>query len=483
MWKHYVQFFDSDAFLSAKLFEFAATVLRGDGSVIIIATRSRLRCLKALLDEDEPCKEGRASNSGRLVCLDAHDILARFMVDGVPDESRFTSVIGNLVAQASDSGSRRVAICGEMVTLLCAAGHRDAALVIEQLWETLSRQHAFDLLCAYPMSAFPDHEHRGAFDAVCKSHSRIDAPECVAETGADTDRLHRLVTRLQQRANSFEHELGLRCRSDRLAKQLASRISALECSNAALKALAGHDPLTGLGNRRTFVDGLSHAFARAKRTRQRVALLFVDLDDFKRFNDRLGHQMGDRLLREVAVRLAGCIRASEAVYRLGGDEFAVVMEDADVQAAALLAERILEAFSNPFTGDASSVGVTASIGIGLYPDDASTLETLVLKADQAMYRVKALGKSGYADTQTSPVACGSVSFLTQGQGEEINAASSKVEGETTWMTVEAAAARLELSRPHIVKLITERRFGKVLPQDGTWPLLAVEEVSRVAREI
>ena len=483
MWKHCVQFFDSDAFLSTKLFEFAAAALRGDGSAIIIATRSRLRYLKARLDENEPCKEGSVSKSGRLVCLDAHDILARFMVDGMPDESRFTTVIGNLVAQASDSGSRQVAICGEMVTLLCAAGNRDAALVIEQLWEILSRQHAFDLLCAYPMSAFPDHEHRGAFDAVCKGHSHVDAPECVAKTGADTDQLHRLVARLQQTANSLEHEIALRCKSDHLVKQQASRISAMERSHVALKALAGHDALTGLGNRRTFIDGLSNAFARAKRTQQRVALLFVDLDDFKRLNDRFGHQMGDKLLKEVAVRLAGCIRASEAVCRLGGDEFTVVMEDANVQGAALLAERILEAFSKPFAGGASSVRVTASIGISLYPDDASTVETLVRKADQAMYRVKALGKSGYADTQTSPVACGRVSDLTNGQGQVIDAASSEVEGETMWMTVAAAAAKLELSRPHIVKLITERRFGKVLSQNGTWPLIAVEEVSRVAREM
>ena len=160
---------------------------------------------------------------------------------------------------------------------------------------------------------------------------------------------------------------------------------------------AFHDVLTGLANRALFRDRLSQAIARNERTTKFVAVLFVDLDHFKRINDSLDHSTGDLVLRAVADRLRGCLRHSDTAARLGGDEFAVLIEEVDSHEEIInLAARIMTELRRPLTIGNKTLTVTASIGI-TFGVDGNTSEELVHNADLAMYMAKAQGRDRYAE--------------------------------------------------------------------------------------
>jgi diguanylate cyclase (GGDEF)-like protein len=163
-----------------------------------------------------------------------------------------------------------------------------------------------------------------------------------------------------------------------------------------------------LPNRRLVQDRLERAVLRAKRQQGRLAVMFMDLDGFKKVNDTLGHDVGDLLLREVASRLGTCVRASDTIGRYGGDEFVIVLEDADLPADAVrIGERIVAAFAAPFILNGHRVRSAASIGVALYPQHGADALTLLKNADVAMYRAKRSGRNGvefFADTGVRAVA-------------------------------------------------------------------------------
>ncbi len=159
---------------------------------------------------------------------------------------------------------------------------------------------------------------------------------------------------------------------------------------------AFHDTLTGLPNRSLFTDRLAQALAQSRRKGRGLAVMFIDLDHFKLVNDTLGHSIGDRLLQEVAERLTHCVREEDTVARVGGDEFILLLQESGQgKEAARVANKILEAVSQPFRVDGHLLYVTTSIGISLYPGDGKDPETLLRNADNAMYRAKDLGRNGY----------------------------------------------------------------------------------------
>jgi diguanylate cyclase (GGDEF)-like protein/PAS domain S-box-containing protein len=161
-----------------------------------------------------------------------------------------------------------------------------------------------------------------------------------------------------------------------------------------LEYQAYYDALTGLPNRLLFRDRIINAIGQARRNQRGIAVMYLDLDNFKHVNDGLGHSTGDALLAEVAVRLQGCIRASDTISRLGGDEFTILLNDtAGADAVAGVARKILQSLSRPFRVDGHELFVTASIGISLYPADGEDVETLLKCADSAMYRAKELGRN------------------------------------------------------------------------------------------
>ena len=182
-------------------------------------------------------------------------------------------------------------------------------------------------------------------------------------------------------------------------------------SEARLNYLAYHDALTDLPNRLLFQDRLQHSMSKARRFAQQVAILFLDLDRFKKINDSLGHEVGDGLLQVVANRLRKCMRHSDTVARLGGDEFVVIMEQfRHMKEVLLVARKILQTLSLPTTIKNHELSVTASIGISLYPDDSEDVEGLMRCADMAMYRAKENDRENY-QFYTPEMSQGAVEML------------------------------------------------------------------------
>jgi diguanylate cyclase (GGDEF)-like protein/PAS domain S-box-containing protein len=172
----------------------------------------------------------------------------------------------------------------------------------------------------------------------------------------------------------------------------ARDVSERKALEAQLTHQAFHDPLTGLANRALFFDRVTHALERGLRHGDGMAVLFLDLDNFKTINDSLGHVAGDRLLVAAAVRLAASVRTSDTVARLGGDEFAVLIEDANAELAGLAADRITAALREPFAVEGKEVVVTASLGIAV-ATPGMTASELLRNADMAMYTAKSRGKA------------------------------------------------------------------------------------------
>jgi diguanylate cyclase (GGDEF)-like protein/PAS domain S-box-containing protein len=163
-----------------------------------------------------------------------------------------------------------------------------------------------------------------------------------------------------------------------------------------LAYMAQHDALTDLPNRLLLTDRLQVALAQSDRSGKRLALIFMDLDRFKNLNDVFGHDLGDRVLREVAARLVGCVRAADTVSRQGGDEFIVVLPEIDTeQDAARIAEKLIAAVAAPFVLDGTELVLSGSIGIACFPENGRDTETLLRNADVAMYVAKDRGRNRY----------------------------------------------------------------------------------------
>ncbi len=173
-------------------------------------------------------------------------------------------------------------------------------------------------------------------------------------------------------------------------------ISSLERTRKLERYLAYHDPLTRLPNRALFFDRLVQSVAQAKRTGKSMAVLFLDLDGFKKVNDTLGHSAGDLLLMTTAERITRCIRESETAARLGGDEFGIILSEVTHERdAAIVADRIIETVNEPVQLAEREYYVKTSIGISLFPSNGNEPKSLVKNADTAMYRAKADGGQRY----------------------------------------------------------------------------------------
>ncbi len=173
-------------------------------------------------------------------------------------------------------------------------------------------------------------------------------------------------------------------------------VSATHARALEMAHLAKHDALTELPNRLLLNERLTQAMSLVRRRRTSLALLFVDVDRFKRVNDSLGHAVGDQLLRSVARRMAVSVRESDTVSRQGGDEFVILLSEvAHAQDAAIAAGKILGAMDVPHHIENQDLRITVSIGIGVYPADAADADTLVRHADIAMLHAKAAGRAQY----------------------------------------------------------------------------------------
>lgn len=188
------------------------------------------------------------------------------------------------------------------------------------------------------------------------------------------------------------------------AAELYQSNEELRLSQNRLNYIANHDSLTGLPNRVLLYERLSQSIETAKSIDQILALMFLDLDGFKQVNDTLGHAIGDLLLQAVAKRLTGCLRTSDTVARLGGDEFVVLLPAIpETNVVTQVARKVLSTLSQPFAISGETLSVTTSIGIALFPNHSDHLESLIERADEAMYHAKKTGKNRFAFADRIPV--------------------------------------------------------------------------------
>ena len=191
--------------------------------------------------------------------------------------------------------------------------------------------------------------------------------------------------------NSTVHE-----EISKLNKIINSEKKALEKAYMKIDRLANHDTLTGLPNRRLFIELLKQELRQADRQKTKTAILFIDLDNFKLVNDSLGHDAGDKVLQMVAQRFISTLRESDAIARVGGDEFAAIIcnikNKTDIKK---IAQKLINKFKNPFKIENSEFHIGLSVGISIYPDDDNTIDGLIKKADTAMYKIKSENKNSF----------------------------------------------------------------------------------------
>lgn len=179
-------------------------------------------------------------------------------------------------------------------------------------------------------------------------------------------------------------------------REIKNTVTKLETTQAELKKLAHHDSLTDLPNRRQFEEDLKREIARALRYNRKLALLYLDLDFFKKINDTYGHDVGDLLLKEVAIRLRSLVRAEDFIARLGGDEFAIILTEVNnLHDVGRVGKRIVNLLSMPFQINGHSLTIGSSIGIACYPEAGTEAGVLHKNADIALYSAKGLGRNCY----------------------------------------------------------------------------------------
>jgi len=228
------------------------------------------------------------------------------------------------------------------------------------------------------------------FDMAERSGRSVWLIDDVTDQREAADALRRARDELEVRVEERTAELAGANR--RLQAEIVERRQA----EARVHHMAYHDALTGLPNRALLSERLDRAMLTARRDGRKLALMFIDLDRFKTINDSLGHLTGDHLLKEVANRLCRVVRAVDTVARLGGDEFVVLVPGVrGLEECALVGEKIIAAMAEPVRFEGRNLHISPSIGICLYPDDGEDVESLMRKADSAMYHAKASGRNNY----------------------------------------------------------------------------------------
>lgn len=231
-------------------------------------------------------------------------------------------------------------------------------------------------------------DHETGFERVLKSGELSEVGKKITVHG------------LKKNGNEFPIELSIGTWKQGATRYFSAVIHDITDQQQAeenLRHMANHDVLTGLPTRRLCMDHISGAMAAARRNKNKAAIMFIDLDGFKAVNDTMGHETGDKLLISVSERLKSCVREIDTVACIGGDEFVVVLTDVtDNSNVEQIANNLTNALAEPFQFDELTATIGASIGIAIYPDDASEPEQLLKQADAAMYLVKNDGKNGFS---------------------------------------------------------------------------------------
>ena len=305
-----------------------------------------------------------------------------------------------LVATFSDITGRRQADENARLALTAIRHSGDGILMTDAEYRILSVNPAFETI-----TGFSADEALGKTPAVLFGEAPDDIALDKARPALDSQGYWQGEVRSRRKnGDSYSVWLGISAvrKADgmdgrpRYYVHIFSDMTERKVAQQRIEFLAHHDPLTELPNRLLLRDRVAQALARATRARSRAALLFLDLDRFKKINDSLGHPVGDTLLKSVTERLQGCVRESDTISRQGGDEFIVVLSDVrDAEAVTRVADKIHQVMTQPFQIGAHSLMTSFSIGVALFPDDGEDFDTLLKKADTAMYHAKEAGRNSH----------------------------------------------------------------------------------------
>lgn len=274
----------------------------------------------------------------------------------------------------------------------------DGILLVDESGDpVILNSRAAELLCATE----DDIKTKTAYELIDHVYDKVCNPDALKQQLIDIDNDPTASTSgILERDDGVIVELNSQARvqNDRIVGRVWNLrdITQLQKSEEVIRHRAYHDVLTDLPNRSLFSDRIEHALSLYKRTGDRVALMFLDLDGFKYINDTLGHDVGDLVLQEVALRLKKVVREHDTIARHGGDEFLVMLEKTEnLMQVEVIAKRILQYMTKKFVLEGQDVYISASIGVTLAPDDGNSAEQLIANADMAMYHAKAQGRNNY----------------------------------------------------------------------------------------
>lgn len=237
----------------------------------------------------------------------------------------------------------------------------------------------------------------GPLDLIVPEQRALVAAQLAQRAAGVSGRAYEVTARRRDGSTFIMSVLGMPAHFGDLTVSVGTVLDVTERKRAEqrIRELADFDALTGLPNRRLLHDRMTHMIAVAERESCSAALMFLDIDHFKRVNDSLGHSVGDELLCALAHRYGGVVRKIDTLARLGGDEFIILLPEVNAAMAAEVARRVLEVASSPFSVGGHELMVTCSIGIALYPQDGRDIDTLLKNADTAMYKAKELGRNTF----------------------------------------------------------------------------------------
>lgn len=260
--------------------------------------------------------------------------------------------------------------------------------VVQSITEGVERIHAAGYDVILTDLSLPDS------DGMLSIHRLLDAaPEIplVVLTGMDDNEMAKSAVR----EGAQEYLVKGRISADALARVLHYSINRHN-QVSELRHMAYHDPLTGLVNKQMFLHTLEHDIALAGRNGHAVGMHFLDVDNFKEINDTYGHEMGDEFLRQLTTRLQTLLRGSDTLGRFGGDEFLIIQNVVHTTENVLtLAGKIVSSFAQPVICNGQPVETSLSVGVAIYPNHATDAESLICKADKALYMAKTSGKNRY----------------------------------------------------------------------------------------
>jgi diguanylate cyclase (GGDEF)-like protein len=273
----------------------------------------------------------------------------------------------------------------------------DGILVTDLCGRVRAFNHRFADLWGVPLALLQQHDDQAVqawmARSLCDPAAYVRRLQALAQASliAASDRLELISGQVLERVTRPLFHAGRPQGRVWSFRDLTERLAAQE----RIEALSEHDPLTGLANRRRLTERVAAAVAEAHSGHGSLALLLVDLDRFRHINDSLGHEVGDRVLLDVAQRLQGCLRQDDLLARLGGDQFAVLVCPADTPAAEATARRVLNVVAQPCSLDGAQFTLTCSIGVALAPSHGSSCDELVRYAEAAMRAVKSAGRANY----------------------------------------------------------------------------------------